>query len=344
MCRISQTRHKKLITMDHKSIDGILSKKLLLELRRLFYKATGMTISFIVGRRGGDMDFFPKSERSLFCKIIHSTQKGKARCALSDAGAINTAFLNRKPHVYQCHGGLTDIVVPIIMENKLIGALVSGQILTNKPTDKKFLSIRKKTLDLKIDHNKLKDAYKKVKVISHEKLDIVVNLMFFMANFIVEKESVIVLQEKLIKQQKKIVEANKQKEQWKKELRKAMPFIEIENVPSREHSRHEKIIIEAKRFIETNYTKTLNLKDVAEAVYLSPNYFSNLFKHHTNHTFHEYLMKIRIENAKKLLSRLNLNVSQVSNLVGYDDPNHFSRVFAKITGYPPQKYRQNFLG
>ncbi|MBU0477197.1 PocR ligand-binding domain-containing protein [bacterium] len=328
--------------MDPQSIEAILSKKLLLELRRLFYKATGMTISFIIGKRGGDVDFFPKSERSRFCKIIHSTQKGRARCVLSDAAAINTAFRRRKPHIYQCHAGLTDIVVPIIVKNKLIGALASGQMLINKPTDKDFLLIKKKTLDLKIDHNKLEDAYKKVEFVSRGKLDIVVNLMFFMANFIVERESVIALQEKLIKQQKKIVEANKQKEQWKKELRKAMPFIEIENVPSREHSRHEKIIIEAKRFIETNFTKSLNLKDVAEAVYLSPNYFSNLFKHYTNYTFHEYLMKIRIENAEKLLSRLDLNVSQVSNLVGYDDPNHFSRVFAKITGHSPQKYRQNF--
>ena len=123
-----------------------------------------------------------------------------------------------------------------------------------------------------------------------------------------------------------------------------MPFIEMQSVPSQEHSRHEKIIIEAKRFIESNFAKALNLKDVAEAVYLSPNYFSNLFKHYTNYTFHEYLIKIRIENAKKLLNRLDLNVSQVSNLTGYDDPNHFSKVFTKITGYSPQKYRQKFSG
>ena len=330
--------------MDPKSIEDILSKKLLSELRRLFYKATGMTISFIVGRRGGDVDFFPKSERSLFCKIIHSSPKGKARCTLSDATAINTAFQSRKPHIYQCHAGLTDIVVPIIMKNKLIGTLVSGQILAKKPTNKDFSLIMKKTHDLKIDHNKLKDAYKKVKVISHEKRDIVVKLMFFMANFIVEKESLIILQKKLIQQHRKIAEANKEKEQWKKELRKAMPFIEMETSSSVEHSRQQKIIMEARRFIENNFVKSLNLKDVAEAVYLSPNYFSNLFKQYTNYTFHEYLIKIRIENAKKLLNRLDLNVSQISNLTGYDDPNYFSRVFTKITGYSPQKYRQNFLG
>ncbi|MCK4400712.1 PocR ligand-binding domain-containing protein [bacterium] len=329
--------------MDPKSIEEILSKKLLLELRRLFYKTTGMTISFIIGRSGGDVDFFPKSKRSRFCKIIHSTQKGKARCSLADTESINTAFKNRKPHIHQCHAGLIDIYVPIIMKNKLIGALASGQILTNKPTDKKFLSIKKKTQDLKIDINKLKDAYKKVEVISREKLDIVVKLMFFMANFIVEKESLIILQNKLIQQQKKIEEANRERELWKKELRKAMPFIEMQSVSAQEHSHHEKIIVEAKKFIEKNSAKPLNLKDVAEAVYLSPNYFSNLFKHYTNYTFHEYLTKIRIENAKKFLSRLALNVSQVSNLVGYDDPNHFSKVFTKITGYSPQKYRKIFL-
>ncbi len=329
--------------MDPKSIEEILSKKLLLELRLLFYKTTGMTISFIIGRSGGDVDFFPKSERSLFCKIIHSTQKGKARCALADTEAIKTAFKNRRPYIYQCHAGLIDIYVPIIMKNKLIGALASGQILTNKPTDKKFLSIKKKTQDLKIDLNKLKDAYKEVKVVSCAKLDIVVKLMFFMANFIVEKESLIILQNKLIQQHRKIAEANKEREQWKKELRNALPFIEMESLSSHEHSRHEKIIIEAKRFIESNFAKALNLKDVAETVYLSPNYFSNLFKHYTNYTFHEYLVRIRIENAKKLLTRLDLNVSQVSNLVGYDDPNHFSRVFTKIIGYSPQKYRRNFF-
>ncbi|MDO9464262.1 MAG: PocR ligand-binding domain-containing protein [bacterium] len=344
MLRINQTRHKKLITMDPKSIDDILSKKLLLELRRLFYKATGMTISFIIGRRGGDMDFFPKSERSNFCKIIHSTPQGKARCFLSDSEAIQIAFKNKKPHIYECHGGLVNVAVPIIMQNKLLGSILSGQIVAKKPTNMSFLSVKEKTKELRINYDKLKEAYKKVKIVPREKVDIVVKLLFLIANFIVEKESVIVLQKELIHQQKKIVEANKEREQWKKELRKAMPFIEMETVSTREHSRHEKIIMEAKRFIETNFTKTLNLKDVAEAVYLSPNYFSNLFKHYTNYTFHEYLMKIRIENAKELLSRLNLNVSQVSNLVGYDDPNHFSKVFTKITGYSPQKYRQNFLG
>jgi two-component system response regulator YesN len=99
-----------------------------------------------------------------------------------------------------------------------------------------------------------------------------------------------------------------------------------------------KMIQSAVNFIDENYSKDLCLEEAAQSIGLSSYYFSHLFKRETGQTFIEYLTKIRIEKAKKLLSETNLNVAEVSEKVGYQDPKYFSRVFKNIVGIPPSKF------
>ena len=73
---------------------------------------------------------------------------------------------------------------------------------------------------------------------------------------------------------------------------------------------------------------------------MSVTYFSETFKTETGKGFSEYLTELRINEAKELLERGDMNVREVAARVGYRSANYFSRVFHRITGTTPSEYER----
>lgn len=90
--------------------------------------------------------------------------------------------------------------------------------------------------------------------------------------------------------------------------------------------------------IHQNYHQPLTLEIVSNYVHLNPYYFSHGFKNYTGVNFIDYLTRIRMDEAKKLLVTNNYSIGEVAKRVGYRDPNYFTRVFRKNVGIPPGKY------
>jgi two-component system response regulator YesN len=99
-------------------------------------------------------------------------------------------------------------------------------------------------------------------------------------------------------------------------------------------------VAKAREYIEMNYADDLSLEGVAREVRVSPFYFSKLFKEECSEGFQDYLTRLRIEAAKKLLDDPERSVKEVSFDIGYQDPNYFSRLFKKETGLTPSEYRE----
>ena len=99
-------------------------------------------------------------------------------------------------------------------------------------------------------------------------------------------------------------------------------------------------VVKARQYIDRNYQKPISLETVAKEVYLSPAYFSAVFKKEQGLTFSDYLAQVRIERAKRLLSNMKYSVAEVAAAVGYPDQRYFSRVFKKMTGVNPLEYRK----
>lgn len=93
--------------------------------------------------------------------------------------------------------------------------------------------------------------------------------------------------------------------------------------------------------IRKRYADPLTLTSVADMVFLNPRYLSTIFKRHVGKGFNEYLKEVRMENAKALLRSGDLSVRQVAELVGFEDSQYFSRVFARWAGIRPSEYRNN---
>ncbi len=105
--------------------------------------------------------------------------------------------------------------------------------------------------------------------------------------------------------------------------------------------KHADIIYKAINYINDNFTKKITLEDVAGAVYLSPAYFSKVFKEQTGSSYTQYLNRLRIEESKTLLRNSTIPLVDIAGMVGYEDQSYFSKVFKKVTGSTPGKYRDS---
>ena len=102
-----------------------------------------------------------------------------------------------------------------------------------------------------------------------------------------------------------------------------------------------RIIVNAKLFIDENFSNEIALEEVSKAVCVSPHYFSRLFKEETSENFIEYVTRIRIDRAKEFMKSSNLSIKEICFKVGFADPNYFSHIFKKSERLTPSEYIKN---
>lgn len=96
-----------------------------------------------------------------------------------------------------------------------------------------------------------------------------------------------------------------------------------------------------KEYVENNYIYDISMQEAPEEMGYSDAYFSKLFKQYFNQNFTAYLTEYRIKKAKELLSNTNHSIKDISRMVGYTDSNYFAKIFKRLVGEIPSKYREN---
>lgn len=100
--------------------------------------------------------------------------------------------------------------------------------------------------------------------------------------------------------------------------------------------------MQIKKFLDENFFRNININELIKEMHYSRTAMFKAFKNAYNETPLEYLTNLRITKSKELLTnRLNkLSISEVSQIVGFNDPLYFSRVFSKKTGMSPSEFRK----
>jgi AraC-like DNA-binding protein/ligand-binding sensor protein len=103
---------------------------------------------------------------------------------------------------------------------------------------------------------------------------------------------------------------------------------------------HASALRRAERFIWANYTRRINLREVADASGLSSSYFSTIFKKEMGENLSVYLNRLRVEKAAMMLVETELPLTQIAETCGFENQSWFSRIFKHHTGISPGKYRE----
>jgi len=128
--------------------------------------------------------------------------------------------------------------------------------------------------------------------------------------------------------------------EWTEEFRRIADVLKQKQHKEKEHP----VIHRVKQYVDANYRENITLQDVAGRFFISREYVSRRFKQEFGLNLFEYLERVRIENAKALLTNEAYAIGDIANMVGYPDGRYFSKIFRKLTGMTPREYRKTSGG
>lgn len=104
--------------------------------------------------------------------------------------------------------------------------------------------------------------------------------------------------------------------------------------------RESYILLHIIEYIKQNFRSQITVDDISRFCHYSRSYISHLFSKNMNQNINTFINKLRVDEAKLYLNNTNLSVKLISDRVGFNDPNYFSKVFINMTGLSPKEYRK----
>lgn len=101
------------------------------------------------------------------------------------------------------------------------------------------------------------------------------------------------------------------------------------------------VILTVLQYINANYAKDISLQTMADEIHLNRNYIGQLFKREIGYSYSKYLTELRVQKAKEMLLRSDLQIADVCDATGFNDYFYFIKVFKKETGCTPSQFRNH---
>ncbi|MBU9720995.1 MULTISPECIES: response regulator transcription factor [Bacillaceae] len=130
------------------------------------------------------------------------------------------------------------------------------------------------------------------------------------------------------------------------ELRKLFTAFILDSATYIQELRKENMkgdIYKVKSYMEKNFHENISLKSIASKYYMNPVYMGQLFKKTFGMYFKEYLLQLRIDEARRLLRQTDMRVYEVAEKVGFGSTDYFVTQFEKINKLTPTEYRNELL-
>ncbi|WP_436856398.1 transcriptional regulator PocR [Citrobacter tructae] len=288
-----------------------LNSELINKIAQDFAQATSLAV-VVVNIHGDEIselfNFTP------FCQLMRQHPQHSTRCRMSDRCGGLEASKSDQPCIYRCHAGLTDFSIPLVIAGHLVGFVLCGQVRLRDDSDVALVDI------LNVDDRwqadpELLNEFRNVPEMDYSRVMASADLL------------------------KLIVENC---------LKKQLNFVVIKDStqpteparPNRAVSPHDSKMKKALRYIDAHLSDDLRLEDVASHVYLSPYYFSKLFKKYQGIGFNAWVNQQRMASARELLCHSDWSIASIARNLGFSQTSYFCKVFRQTYQVTPQAYRQ----
>ncbi|NCD06640.1 MAG: AraC family transcriptional regulator [Spirochaetia bacterium] len=245
-----------------------------------------------------------------YCKNIKSDSDAMMYCQSQIPCIIKKSHELRCSFTGICHAGMWEIVVPIIQNNHIIGAILFGCFRTNEIDEKKnYERVKNRFNNLSL--STLKRLWDNTSPIPSEtEIELIISSLEVIATSIVMLQS------------KKNDEKN---------------FIEEEKIG------YDHMVNNAIEYMKLHMREKITLEEIASYCNYSPSYLSHHFKKMVGENIINYMNKMKVEMSKNYLLRTNDTLVKIAEELGFSDVSYYSRTFSKICGISPANFRKKYL-
>ncbi|EJI9011385.1 regulatory protein PocR [Escherichia albertii] len=287
-----------------------LNSELINKIAQDFAQATSLAV-VVVNIHGDEIselfNFTP------FCQMMRQHPQLSIRCRMSDRCGGLESSKSDQPCIYRCHAGLTDFSIPLVISGHLVGFVLCGQVrLRNDDVD--LVDI------LNVDDcwqadPELLNEFRKVPEMDYSRVMASADLLKLIVENCLKKQLNFV-----------VIKENKSHSDSVRQTRTPNP--------------HDIKMKKALRYIDAHLSDDLRLEDVASHVYLSPYYFSKLFKKYHGIGFNAWVNQQRMASARELLCHSDWSIASIARNLGFSQTSYFCKVFRQTYQVTPQVYRQ----
>ncbi len=285
-------------------IEALTNSKVFLDYARAFNDVTGLALTLRTVE-SWKLPYHGRRNQNKYCALMATRSSACATCLQTQQLLSDSA--THEPRTVTCQSGMIESAVPVRLGEKLIGFLQTGQAFRRRPTEPHFERVARhlKEWGLDVEKVELRKAFFKTPVLTQRQHESIVRMLCIFAQH--------------------------------------LSMVSNQVLVRQEHPEPE-IITRSKDYILEHQSEDLSLGQVARAVNTSTFYFCKVFKKATGINFTDYVSRVRIEKAKNLALNPNLRISEIAFEVGFQSLTHFNRVFKKITGMSPSRYRAQLPG
>lgn len=290
-----------------------------------------------------------------FCEAVRANKELVKYCQKCDSrGGLEAVRLN-EPYIYLCHFNIIDIAIPIMVDEKYIGAVMAGQVKLSDADASDMLEqivVTPKNSEALNVLVELKEYYDELPVLSYEEVKKIANMLFSLCNYLVqeamEKNLISEMYKNVSKSEAEVVSDTlvgytlKNIEHAKKEMSNAIisAYIDENTLGDEKKISVTNVLKPAIEYIYKHKNENIKLEKMAKLCHISPSYFSRLFTKETGENFSIYASKLKIQWAKNLLEETDMTINEVSEELGFGESGYFIKTFKKYEGITPFLYRK----
>ncbi|GGN98247.1 PocR ligand-binding domain-containing protein [Saccharibacillus kuerlensis] len=291
-----------------------------------------------------------------FCQAVRQDEDLLPYCQKCDSRGGLEAVRSNKPYIYLCHYQIIDIAVPVIIDDKYIGAVMAGQVRLSDPSGSADLeqiltSKNKKLYSEKWE--KLKDHYANLPVMSYQEIVTISNMLSLLCSYIVEEA----LNKNLIAEMFDKASGTgstphlsdilpgytmRNLEHVRKETTRILADAYLNSEDEESERCTNPVLKPAFDYLLSHKNESVSLKKMAELCHISPSYFSRLFAKETGESYSFYTARLKIKWAKQLLENTDMPITQISSELGFNEPGYFIKTFKKYEEITPAVYRKYY--
>lgn len=242
-----------------------------------------------------------EKKRDLFCDVIRRSEKTNRLCQECDKRHAALAVKKKEGFAYRCHAGLYDVVVPVFDREKHVATLITGRLLAETHSEKQFSSFYRRFSHPSFTESELREAYAATGFASAEKVQALAGLLQFFSKHVHEVRLTL----------KSLVGVKTRLE-----------------------------IAQAQAYVRSHLGETIYLSEVCREIGLSPSHFSTLFRKETGMKFFDFVNRLRVAEAKKLLEKTSASILEIALACGFETLSHFNRVYRKLENASPAEVRK----